>query len=411
MGGGKNMAMEGRSLPPSPPPTYPYANVPSVYLDHAATTPLNEAVLDAMLPYLREHFGNASSVHALGRRARFAVEDARERVAALLGAEPGEVVFTSGGTEADNAALRGVLTSAARRGPGLVTSAVEHEAVLRPAEALAAAGHPVAVLTPQPSGAVTAEQVADALTDETGLVSLMAVNNELGTLNPIREIAAVCRAHGVAFHTDAVQAAGLYPLDVNAWGVDLLSLSAHKVYGPKGAGVLYVRTGTPFAPFVLGGSQERKRRGGTENVAAVVGLATALERAMREADAERGRLHTLQTRLADAIRTCFPDARFNTPIDHAAPHILNVSFPPADGRAVDGEMLLLGLDLAGVHASSGSACTSGAVEPSHVLRALGVPRATANATVRLSLGRGTTEADVDFAAEHLAAVVGRMRGG
>ncbi|MEP0547898.1 MAG: cysteine desulfurase family protein [Rhodothermales bacterium] len=387
--------------------------MPSVYLDHAATTPLDDAVLDAMLPYLREHYGNASSVHALGRRARFAVEDARERVAALLGAEPGEIVFTSGGTEADNAALRGVLTSPDRRGPGLVTSAVEHEAVLRPAEALEVAGHPVTILTPQPSGAVTAAQVADAITDATGLVSLMAVNNELGTRNPIRDIAAVCHAHGVAFHTDAVQAAGLYDLDVNELGVDLLSLSAHKVYGPKGAGVLYVRAGTPFAPLMLGGSQERKRRGGTENVAAVVGLAAAFERAQASAEAERTRLRGLQTRLADAIRARFPDVRFNTPLaDEAdtAPHILNVSFSPTEGRVVDGEMLLLGLDLAGVHASSGSACTSGAVEPSHVLRALDVPRATANATVRLSLGRSTTEADVDFAADQLAVVVGRMGG-
>ncbi len=392
--------------------------MPAVYLDHAATTPLDEAVLTAMLPYLREHYGNASSVHALGRRARFAVEDARERVAALLGAEPGEIVFTSGGTEADNAALRGVLTSPGtsvpdRRGPGLVTSAVEHEAVLRPAEALEAAGHPVTIITPQPSGAVTAEEVEAAITDATGLVSLMAVNNELGTLNPIREIAEVCHAHGVPFHTDAVQAAGLYPLDVNELGVDLLSLSAHKVYGPKGVGVLYIRTGMPFAPFVLGGSQERKRRGGTENVAAVVGLAEALERAQQHAEAERERLCTLRDHLADAVRADFGAAvRFNTPLDGeaAAPHILNVSFPPVAGRTVDGEMLLLGLDLAGVHASSGSACTSGAVEPSHVLRALGIPRDTANATVRFSLGRSTTSSDVDFAADQLAAVVGRMRG-
>jgi cysteine desulfurase len=390
--------------------------MPSVYLDHAATTPLDEAVLEAMLPYLREHYGNASSVHALGRRARFAVEDARERVAALLGAEPGEIVFTSGGTEADNAALRGVLTSPNRRGPGLVTCAVEHEAVLQPAHALDAEGHPITILAPQASGAVTVEQVAEAITPETGLVSLMAVNNELGTLNPIRAVAAVCREGGVAFHTDAVQAAGLYPLDATGWGVDLLTLSAHKVYGPKGVGALYVRTGTPFEPLVRGGAQERKRRGGTENVAAVVGLAEALERAQASAEAERARLTGLRDRLAAAIRAAFGDSvRFNTPLGHdgvdTAPHILNASFPPHDGRTVDGEMLLLGLDLAGVHASSGSACTSGAVEPSHVLRALGIPRTTANATVRLSLGRSTTAADVDFAAEHLAAVVGRQRGG
>ena len=383
----------------------------SVYLDHAATTPLDEAVLDAMLPYLREHYGNASSVHALGRRARFAVESARERVADILGAEPGEVVFTSGGTEADNAALRGTLTSPDRRGPGLVTSAAEHDAVLRPAEALRDAGHPVTILTPEPSGAVTAAQVEDAITGETGLVSVMAVNNEVGTLSPVREIAAVCRARGVPLHTDAVQAAGLYDLDVNAWGVDLLSLSAHKVYGPKGAGVLWVRTGTPFAPLVLGGAQERSRRGGTENVAAVVGLAEALGQAAETAEAERARLRALRDRLATAIRTALGEAvRFNTPLgEDSAPHILNVSFPPHDGRALDGEMLLLGLDVAGVWVSSGSACASGAVEPSHVLRALGIPRETANATVRFSLGRGTTSSDVDVAADQLAAVVGRMR--
>ncbi len=393
-----------------------------VYLDHAATTPLDEAVLEAMLPYLRADYGNASSVHALGRRARFAVESARESVAAVLGAEPGEIVFTSGGTEADNAALRGVLTSPSAR-PGLVTSAAEHEAVLRPAEALRDAGHPVTILTPPPSGAVTPEQVAEAITDETGLVSVMAVNNELGTLSPIREIAAVCQARGVALHTDAVQAAGLYRLDVNdpsagsgqALGVDLLSLSAHKVYGPKGAGVLYVRTGTPFAPLVVGGAQERGRRGGTENVAAVVGLAEALRRASAAAEAEHDRLTGLRDRLAASIRTAFGEAvRFNTPLgdEHSgcAPHLLNVSFPPLGGRPLDGEMLLLGLDLAGVYVSSGSACTSGAVEPSHVLRALGVPRETANATVRFSLGRGTTEAALDVAAAQLAVVVGRMRG-
>ena len=385
--------------------------MPSVYLDHAATTPLDEAVLEAMLPYLREHYGNASSVHALGRRARFALEDARERVAAALGAEPGEVVFTSGGTEADNAALRGVLTASDRRGPGLVTSSVEHEAVLQPARALEAEGHPVTILTPQPSGAVTVDQVADAVTPQTGLVSLMTINNELGALNPVREIAAVCHECGVPFHTDAVQAAGLYALDVNDWGMDLLTLSGHKFYGPKGVGVLFVRTGTPFAPLVRGGAQERKRRGGTENVASIVGLAEALERAQASADAERTRLQALRDRLAGHVREQFGEGvRFNTPLEEeTAPHILNVSFPPRDGHPLDGEMLLLGLDLGGIHVSSGSACTSGAVEPSHVLRALGVPRDTANATVRFSLGRSTTEADIDFAAETLAAVVKRMR--
>ncbi|MDX1532488.1 MAG: aminotransferase class V-fold PLP-dependent enzyme, partial [Rhodothermales bacterium] len=233
---------------------------------------------------------------------------------------------------------------------------------------------------------------------------------------PVRAVAEVCRAAGVPFHTDAVQAAGLYRLDVNDLGVDLLSLSAHKAYGPKGAGVLYVRSGTPLAPLVLGGAQERRRRGGTENVAAVVGLAVALERAQATAEAERARLRGLQHRLAGRLRARFGETvRINTPLDEAAdersaPHVLNVSFPPVEGRAVDGEMLLLGLDVAGVCASSGSACTSGAVEPSHVLLALGVERATAQATVRFSFGRATTAAEVDRAAEALIELVERMRG-
>lgn len=391
-----------------------------IYLDHAATTPLDPAVLDAMLPFLREHFGNASSLHAPGRRARVAVEEARERVAAVLHCQPAEVMFTSGGTEADNAALRGVLTGPALREtgrPGLVTSAAEHEAVLRPAEALRDEGHPVAILVPGPHGAVTAEGVEAALTPETGLVSLLLANNEVGTLTSVAEVAEVAHAAGALVHTDAVQAAGLLPLDVDALGVDLLSLSAHKIRGPKGVGALYVRTGTPFSPLVAGGAQERRRRGGTENVAGVVGLAEALQRAEAAHETTAQRLAALQLRLAERIRAAFGEAvRFNTPLEglHArpaptAPHVLSVSFPPSERGPLDGEMLLLGLDLAGVCASSGSACTSGALEPSHVLLALGVPRATAAATVRFSLGTETTEADVDRAAAALMGVVGRMR--
>ena len=391
------------------------------YLDHAATTPLDEAVLDAMLPYLREHHGNASSLHAPGRQARGAVEEARARVAAVLGCAPGEVVFTSGGTEADNAALRGVLTGAALRDtgrPGLVTSAAEHEAILRTAEALAEEGHPVAFLPPGPHGAVNLEAVEEVLDERTGLVSLMLVNNEVGTITPVAEIAALARRAGALVHTDAVQAAGLLPLDVDALGVDLLSLSAHKVGGPKGVGALYRRAGTPFTPLVAGGAQERRQRGGTENVAGIVGFAEALTRAEAERGATAVRLATLQGRLAGALRERFGEGVvFNTPLEGfheapapAAPHILSLSFlPEADGRALDGEMLLLGLDVAGVYVSSGSACTSGALEPSHVLRALGRDRATAAATVRFSFGRATTEAEVAYAAEQLAGVVERMR--
>lgn len=378
-----------------------------VYLDHAATTPLDPVVLEAMLPFLREHFGNASSVHAAGRRARFAVEDCRERVAAHLGAEPGEIVFTSGGTEADNAALRGILT---RPDQGLVTSAAEHEAVLRPAEALRRAGHPVVVLSPEKAGAVTAAQVEAALTDETALVSLLHANNEIGTFTPVEEIAACCRRRGVLLHVDAVQTAGLYPLKVDALGVDLLTLSAHKFYGPKGAGVLYVRGGVPFEPLVSGGSQERKRRGGTENVAAIVGLALALDRALAEAEARRAHLAQLRGRLLAALDAALGGAFvLNTPADGAAPHVVNIAFPPGEGHALDGEMLLLNLDLEGVSVSAGSACTSGTVEPSHVLTALGLERATAAAAVRFSPGRSTTEEDIDYAVDALRRVVLRMR--
>lgn len=384
------------------------------YLDHAATTPLREEALEAMLPFLRDQYGNPSSVHGPGRRARVAVERARECVAAVLGAEPGEVVFTSGGTEADNAAIRGALTGAALREtgrPGLVTSAVEHEAVLQTAEALHEAGHPVAVLAPDAEGRLEPEAVAAAVTEETGLVSAMLVNNEVGTVNPVAEIAAVARARGARVHTDAVQAAGLLPLGVDALGVDLLSLSAHKVGGPKGAGALYVRAGTPFAPSQTGGAQERRRRGGTENVAAIVGFAEALALAEAEREGHAARLRTLRADLADRVRQRFGDGvRVNTPADQAAPHVLNVSFRPGAAGPLDGEMLLVGLDLEGVHVSAGSACTSGALEPSHVLLALGVDRETAGATVRFSLGRGTTPEDVEAAAAALERVVGRMGG-
>ena len=386
----------------------------SVYLDHAATTPLDPAVLEAMLPYLTEHFGNASSVHGRGRKARFAVEEARERVAARLGAEPGEVVFTSGGTEADNLALHGVLRGRSDgRRRGLVTSAAEHEAVLRTSEALHEEGFPVTVLTPQARGAVTPEQVAEAITDETGLVSLMHANNEVGTLTDVRAVADVCRARSVPFHSDAVQTAGLFPLDVDDLGVDLLSLSGHKLYGPKGVGALYVRGGVDLRPAVLGGSQERRRRGGTENVAAIVGLAEALDRAADVSAAHRAHLEGLRDRLAQSLDEALGDQFvMNTPLGTgaAAPHIVGIAFPPDEaGRPLDGEMLLLNLDVEGVHASAGSACTSGVLTPSHVLLALGHDRPTASAALRFSLGKDTREADVDYAVEKLAGVIGRMR--
>lgn len=387
-----------------------------VYLDNAATTPLDPVVLEAMHPYLTEHFGNASSVHAPGRKAKVALEEARDRVAAVLNCEPGEIIFTSGGTEADNAAIRGVLEASEKT--GLITSAAEHEAVLRTAEWMVARGGDVVILPPAASESATARQISEALNPDSGLVSIMLVNNEVGTISPVREIGEIAHEWGVVVHTDAVQAAGVLSLDVEELGVDLLSLSAHKMYGPKGAGLLYVRSGTPFSAHITGGAQERKRRGGTENVAAIVGFAEALVRAEGSRLEEATRLGALQWRLAERIRLILSDSvQFNTPLESfhpeprpVAPHILNVSFPPLKGRAIDGEMLLLGLDLAGVYVSSGSACTSGAIEPSHVLLAIGVPEETAAATVRFSLGRRTTVEDIDFAIEQLVDVLARVRG-
>lgn len=384
-----------------------------VYLDHAATTPMAPEVLEEMKPHLTEHYGNASSVHQLGRQARVTLEEARERVAACLGAQSSEIVFTSGGTEADNLAIKGVL-SAESNGecpyPGLVTSAAEHEAVLRPAERLRDQGHPVKILTPANQGAVTPEQVDESIDDRTALVSLMHANNETGVCTDIPAIAEICDAHDVLLHTDAVQTAGLFSIDVDDLGVDLLSLSGHKFYGPKGVGVLFVRGGVDIGPLVEGGSQERDRRGGTENVPGVVGLAEALERAADAAEEQREELSRLQQRLIDGFENAVPcDYVLNTPIDAApvAPHVVNVAFPP-DGEAIDGEMLILNLDMEGVLVSAGSACTSGALEPSHVLTALGLDRKTASTAVRFSLGADTTHEDVDYALDKLHSTLERM---
>lgn len=381
-----------------------------IYLDHAATTPLDPRVFEAMVPYLKEQYGNASSVHAFGRQARFAVEESRERIATHLRAEPGEIIFTSGGTEADNTALWGMLQGSRR---GLVTSATEHEAILRTAEAMAAAGYPVTVLVPQAHGAVTPEQLTAVLTEEVGLVSLMVANNEIGTLTPVRAIAQACHARGIPLHTDAVQAAGLFSLNIDDLGVDLLTISGHKIYGPKGVGVLYVRAGLDVTPLVVGGAQERRRRGGTENVAGIVGMAKALDLAVAEAAERVAHVTALRDRLKQRLGEALGDLFvFNTPFEAEAgiaPHIVNIAFPPQGGQPLDGEMLLLNLDVEGVMASAGSACASGALEPSHVLLALGRDRDTASASVRFSLGKENTLEEIDLTVERLASILQRMR--
>ncbi len=388
-----------------------------LYLDHAATTPLHPDVLAAMLPHLGGTggdgaggglTGNASSVHRLGRQARGAVEEARRRVADVLGVEAAAVVFTSGGTEADNLALRGTVG----RGRALVTGAAEHEAVLRTAAALEGDGRRVVRLDPEPStGAVTADALAAALdaTPEVALVSLMAVNNETGATTDLAAIAAVCRARGVPLHTDAVQAAGLLPLRPICEAADLVTLSGHKMNGPVGVGVLVAPGHVRLAATQTGGMQERGRRAGTENVAAIAGFAAALDRAAAGQAARAERLTVLRDRLAARLISDFGDAvHLTTPLATAAPHIVHVAFPPGPTGPIDGEMLILGLDLDGICASAGSACTSGALSPSHVLTALGLDRATASAAVRFSLGESTTDADVDAAAAALVRVARRL---
>ena len=378
-----------------------------VYLDHQATTPLDPRVLEAMLPWLTREFGNASSrQHAFGWTAGSAVSAAREEIAAALGAEPGEVVFTSGATEANNLALLGAARAARGRGNHVVTSSVEHRAVLDPCRRLEEEGFAVTRLAPDATGRVAPEEVEAALTPRTVLVSLMAANNEVGTLNPVAEVAALCLSRGIAFHTDAAQAFGKVPLGVRG-GVALASLSAHKLHGPKGVGALFVRSRprVPLEPILFGGGHERGLRSGTANVPGIVGFGAAARIARAEPEREAARLGGLRDRLAGAIRGALGGVRLNGPPLEAGlrlPGNLSLSFEGVDGERLLGE-------LREVAVSSGSACTTASGEPSHVLAALGVPEALAAATLRFGLGRFTTRAEVDLAAEAVVRAVGQLR--
>ena len=374
-----------------------------IYMDHAATTPVDPDVLAAMLPYFSERFGNPSSIYRLGRQSYDALETAHETVARMLGCRPVEIIFTGGGSEADNLAIKGVAYAKRRRGDHIITTAIEHHAVLHTCQQLEREGYRVTYLPVDATGLVNPDDVAAAITDETALVTMMYANNEVGTIQPIAEIGRICRARRVPFHTDAVQAGGLLDIDVNTLGVDLLSLSAHKFYGPKGVGILYARQGTRIQPQILGGSQERNRRAGTENVPGAVGAAVALERAQTNRAAESDRLSALRDRLISGLLQ-IPDTRLTGHPERRLPN--NASFAFA---GVEGESLLLNLDLIGVAASSGSACTTGSVEPSHVLMALGVSEGAARGHLRLTLGHSSDDGDVDFVLEHLPAIVERLR--
>ncbi|MDV2481156.1 cysteine desulfurase NifS [Methanoculleus sp. Wushi-C6] len=376
----------------------------SVYLDHAATTPVRPEVARAMLPYFSERFGNPSSLYALAREAKGAVEEVRDRVAAAIGASPEEVFFTAGGTEADNWAIKGVAAANRRKGDHIVTSAIEHHAVLHPCRALEKQGYRVTYLPVDEFGRVEPERVEEAITDKTILVSVMAANNEVGTIQPVAAIAKIARDRGVPFHTDAVQAIGAFPVDVERMGADLLALSAHKFGGPKGVGALYIRRGTRVGTFMDGGAQERGRRAGTENVPGIVGMGKAIEIAVAEMPQKSVWLAATRDKLIRGILDSIPDTRLNGHPTERLPNNVNVAF-----RYVEGESILLMLDALGIAASTGSACTSASLEPSHVLTACGLPPEHAHGSLRLTLGSRNTGEDVDYVLEVLPQVIGRLR--
>jgi len=375
-----------------------------IYLDHNASTPVRPEVLEAMLPYFGEHFGNASSVHAFGQEAKGAVEDARAQVAALLNATPGEIVFTSGGTESDNIGVIGGAKALPFKGRHIIVSAIEHDAVRHAADALEREGYTVTRVAPDARGVVSAESVAAAIRPDTALVSVMAANNETGVAQPVAEIGQVCASRGVAFHVDAVQAAGKIPIDVQAWQAMLATIAGHKFYGPKGVGALYVKRGFKPVPLQFGGEHEKGRRPGTENVPAIVGLGKASELAREELDQNGPRIGRLRDRLETGLLERVPGVVRHGQGAPRVPNTSHLSFVGAEG-----EHLILSLDMKGVAVSSGAACKAGSSHPSHVLLAMGVPREIAQAAVRFSLGRCSTEQEIDRVLEIVPAVVQKLR--
>ena len=376
-----------------------------IYLDHNATTPVDPAVVEAMLPFLHEGYGNASSVHMFGRDAKVALEQARETIAGVINCEPSELYFTSGGTESDNIAVLGTAYQYRKKKVHLIVGATEHHAVIEPAEYLHHhEGFDLDLLPVDSGGFASATDLTRLIKNETALVSVMHGNNETGAVQDIAALTAVTRERGVLFHTDAVQSIGKVAVDVKQLGVDMLSLTGHKIYGPKGTGALFIRQGVKIAPLFYGGSHEKERRPGTENVAGVVGLAKALEIAEKQRESDFNRLSELADYFIENITTAVPDTYLNGPRTRRIPQTINLSFPGAEG-----ESIILSLDLKGVAASSGSACTSGATEPSPVLAAMGVPLERGQAAVRFSMGRVTTREHMDYVIEVLPPIIERLR--
>ena len=375
-----------------------------IYLDYAATTPVAGEVLETMLPYFSECWGNASAVYATGREARRAVEDARKAVAAAIGAQPQEIYFTSGGSESDNTAICGTARALKEKGKHIITTAIEHHAVLNPCKQLQKEGFEVTFVMPDREGRIDPESIRKVIRTDTILVSVMTANNEIGTIEPVIEIGRICRENGILFHTDAVQAFGSIPVNVQETGCDLLSLSAHKFYGPKGIGALYIREGTRLNPLIAGGEQERGLRAGTENVPGIAGLGKAIAMAGENAEQNAVHMRRMRDRLVKGILSSVPDAVLNGPKEDRLPNNCSFRF---DG--IDGEALLLRLDLAGIAASAGSACTAGSREVSHVLKAIGLTEAEAKSSLRLTTGIHTTENEVDETVKVIGEIVKDLR--
>ena len=374
------------------------------YFDNAATTPVREEVLQEILPYFREYYGNASSIYSIAKESKKALEAARAKVAAAIGATPDEIYFTAGGSESDNMALRGVVNASKKEKKHIVTTKIEHHAILHTAEFLETKGVDVTYLSVDEFGKISLEELENAIRPETVLISVMFANNEIGTIQPIAEIGEIAKKHGVLFHTDAVQAVGHVPIDVEKLQVDLLSMSGHKLGAPKGIGAIYIRKGTRISPLIFGGAQEKKLRAGTENIAGIVGLGKAAELAVAEMEETTKKLTALRDKLIHGILESIPDSRLNGHPTDRLPGNCNISF-----SYIEGESLLLLLDALGIAASSGSACTSGSLDPSHVLMAIGLPHEIAHGSLRLTIDRENTEEQVDFILEKLPGLVQRLR--
>lgn len=376
----------------------------NVYMDYSATTPVKKEVLDAMLPYFSEHFGNPSSLYSIAQESKEALEKARGQVASLIGAKANEVFFTAGGSEADNWALEGVADALKDKGNHIITTKIEHHAILHTAEYLEKHGIDVTYLDVDAEGRVNPEDVEKAITDKTVLISIMMVNNEVGTIEPIKEIAEIAHNHGILFHTDAVQALGNVPIDVDNMSIDLMSMSGHKIYGPKGVGALYIRKGTKISNFIHGGAQEMKKRAGTENLAGIVGFGKAAELAKENLESHINRVSELRDYFISEVTSKIPDTIVNGSMEHRHPGNANISF-----EYIEGESMLILLDMNGISVSTGSACSSKSLTPSHVLSAMGIPVERIHGTLRFTIGDPTTKEDIDYVIEKLVEIVQKLR--